>query len=200
MQHIPAFLGVVALISVTPGPDTALVVRNAVSRGRRGGLMTALGSASGLLVWGLAFAVGIGALLAASATAFAVLKLIGAAYLVWLGTRMLLHPGAAAPAGPRASGSAYRQGLLTNLLNPKAAAFFTALVPQFLTDDASPAAPLVLAAIAAAGSLLGLALFATGASAARRRLTRPRVRRALDRVTGTVLVGLGVRLALERRA
>ncbi len=202
MIHLGAFLGVVALISATPGPDTALVVRNAVARGRRGGLLTALGSASGLLVWGAAFSFGIGALLASSATAFSIVKLGGALLLVLLGGTLLLRPGrerlGAAPARLPA-GSPFRQGLATNFLNPKAAAFFSALVPQFLANHAPFGAPLALAAIASAGSLAGLTLYAVTAAALRVRLERPSLRRLLDRATGCVLVALGMRVAFERR-
>jgi threonine/homoserine/homoserine lactone efflux protein len=198
------YLGVVALITVTPGADTAVVVRGAIAGGTRTGVATALGSASGLLVWGAATALGIAAVLAASAAAFTAVKLAGAAYLVWLGIQAIRHAGRADPAeacgAPGSRGAAFRRGLLTNLLNPKAALFFTALLPQFLSpDDPALAVAALMTVIAAAFSLGGLSLYAYLVARAGDVLRRPRVRRRLDQCSGAVLVLLGLRVAVETR-
>jgi threonine/homoserine/homoserine lactone efflux protein len=206
-----AFVLVAGLVIVTPGPDMALVTRNVLVHGRQAALLTALGIEAGLLVWTGASLLGIAALLAASALAFTVVKLAGAAYLVFLGLRTLLSlrgPGSAGhPTGlipnirsnlPRRL--AFQQGLLSNLLNPKIAVFFTSLIPQFVTPG--PAATLrsvVLAGIFMAMGLIWLTTYAVFADTVRSTLQRRPVKRLLDAVSGLVLVGLGVRLAVESR-
>jgi threonine/homoserine/homoserine lactone efflux protein len=198
-QLLP-FVGAAILIALTPGADTALVVRNALVDGAAPARRTALGTSSGLLVWGAASACGLAAVLNASAEAYTTVKLAGAAYLIWLGIQAIRHAGAHEPAGAARSGSPFGQGLLCNLLNPKAGVFFTALLPQFVSpQDPALAVSLLMTAIAAAASLLWLTIYATLVPRAGDVLRRPPVRRALDRVTGTVLIGLGVRLALSRR-
>lgn len=182
-----AFLAVAAVVIVAPGPDFALTVRNTV---RGGGVATAFGVATGQLVWALATALGVAALLAASHPAFVALQLAGAAYLVWLGLAALLARSAHAPRFR--IGSPYRQGLLSNLANPKMPVFFISLLPQFGGSFAALASHgLVFAAM----TLTWLALVSRGASM----LLVPRVRRIVDVVTGIVLVALGLRLAAERR-
>jgi threonine/homoserine/homoserine lactone efflux protein len=207
-DHLLAYLIAVAAITASPGPDTVLVVNRAVLSGRRLALMTACGSATGLLVWGTASAVGIAALVAASATAFTALKLLGAAYLVYLGVRLLWQSrpratmSALRPPLKRAACSgvgAFRQGLLTNLFNPKAGAFFTALLPQFVgSGQGATTVFFAYAAIASGASLAGLSFYAWLAYQARTVLSRGAIRAWFDRATGCVLVALGVRLALER--
>ncbi len=210
-QLVP-FLSVVALITVSPGPDTALVVRNAIRHGLRTGIATAFGSATGLVVWGATSALGLTALLAASAVAYGLLKLLGAGYLVFLGARMLwlAHQADAshAAAGLERTVStadlhdrgAFRQGLMTNLLNPKAAVFFGALLPQFV-GPRDPVLPttMLFAFITALASLLGLSVYARCAAQAAGVLVKSRTRRVLDSLAGAVLVGLGARLAFEKR-
>ncbi|HEX6057395.1 MAG TPA: LysE family translocator, partial [Gemmatimonadaceae bacterium] len=160
MGDVLAFAGVAAVIVVLPGPDMALVLQNGLARGRRAAVETALGVNAGLLVWAVAAALGIAALLHASAPAFTALKLAGAAYLVWLGLRALgeaWRGGAdASPEGAvrRRASSPFRQGLLSNLLNPKIALVFTMLIPQFV-DPAGPAVAQTLL-LAAVLILLGL--------------------------------------------
>ncbi len=134
VTELLAFLGVSAIVIATPGPDTALTIRNTLMGGRRAGIFTALGVSSGQAMWTLATAAGIAALLAASEPAFLALKIVGSAYLVWLGLQAILAAirGQArrlAVQAPRRS--SYRQGLLSNLGNPKMAAFFPSLLPQF---------------------------------------------------------------------
>ena len=190
-----AFLGLAVVVIVTPGPDTALTIRNAVLGGRRAGVATAFGVAAGQATWTLAAAGGLAALLVASEPAFLAIRFAGAAYLVWLGLQGL----AAAIRGRRAGhharppgGAPFRQGLLSNLANPKMAVFFTSLLPQF---GASFAALLALGLLFCALTLAWLAAVACAGGV----LRRPRVRRAIDAVTGTVLVALGLRLAGEPR-
>jgi threonine/homoserine/homoserine lactone efflux protein len=182
------FLLIAAVLIVTPGPDFALTVRNSLTR--RGGLATALGVVTGQLVWALAAALGVVALLVASRPAFEAIRLLGACYLVWLGLSTLLSRkhGARLPR----PGSPYRQGLLSNLANPKMAIFFASLLPQF---GASFSALALHGLLFAALTLVWLCAVARTSAA----LRLPAVRRALDLITGIVLVAFGVRLAAERR-
>jgi threonine/homoserine/homoserine lactone efflux protein len=182
------FLLVAVVVIVAPGPDFALTVRNSVVRGR--GIATALGVVSGQLLWALASAAGVAAILVASRPAFETLRLLGAAYLVWLGLTTLLSRRGRAHA-PR-PGSPYRQGLLSNLSNPKMPIFFTSLLPQF----GSSFAALALHGLAFAALTLAWLLLVARAGES---LRLPAVRRALDIVTGVVLVAFGFRLAAERR-
>jgi len=320
MPHLAAFLLVACLIVITPGPDMAMVTKNAIDGGRRAALLTALGTVTGLLVWLAASAAGVVAVLRTSAVVFTVVKLCGAAYLLILGAQALLaarRPAVAGPvaaprtaggpvaagpvaaartaggpvaagpgtadgpvaagpvaaprtaggpvaagpvaaartaggpvaagpvaasltadgpvaggpavAGPVADGRAaagvaagrwaavrrrlrgrrpprlltgppWRQGLLCNLLNPKIAVLFTSLIPQFVAPGQSaPLQAAVLAGIFVAITLVWLTGYAVAASAAQKVLRRSRVQRAMRAVTGTALVGLGVRLAAETR-
>jgi RhtB (resistance to homoserine/threonine) family protein len=195
--------GVVLLAAMSPGPDFAIVTRNAMISGRRAGMACGAGIAAGVFVWAVVTALGIAGLLAASAVAFTVVKLVGAGYLVYLGVRALLaarrgdYEKAEHLPGTRAAGAlaAFRQGLVTNLLNPKVAVFFVALLPQFLPTSASAVDHLMLAVVAAAVTLTWFTVLAGVVSALGRLLTARRVRRAIDAVMGTLLVGLGVRLA-----
>lgn len=206
MADLVAFIGVVAVIVVLPGPDMALVLQNGLARGRRAAVETAIGINAGLLVWAVAAALGVAALLHASATAFTLLKLAGAAYLVWLGLRALgaawrgTAGSAIEPAARRRRTSPFRQGLLSNLLNPKIALVFTTLIPQFVdADGPAVAQTLLLAAIFICMGLVWLTSYALLVARVGALLKRPAVRRALHAVTGTVLTALGVRLALADR-
>jgi threonine/homoserine/homoserine lactone efflux protein len=207
VQIVP-FLAVAAVVVLTPGVDTALVTRNALLHGRRAALASAIGVNVGIAFWTVAAAAGLAALVAASAHAFLVIKLAGAAYLVYLGLQALLasrrHGVAAVPVGARFISPptfvSFRQGLISNLLNPKIAVFFTSLLPQFVGAHGSVAPQLLLlGALFNAIGVAWLVTYAVLASRGRDLLSRPPVRRVLDRVTGVVLVGLGVRLALEHR-
>jgi threonine/homoserine/homoserine lactone efflux protein len=196
------FLGVSLLVIVTPGQDTALTIRNSLLGDRQTGIATACGIASGQAAWTAATSVGVGALLVASEPAFVALRLAGAAYLVWLGAHALWsaarRSGVTAPRSARARRPrvAYRQGLLSNLGNPKMLVFFTSLLPQFSTTGAGLLAHgLVFCAM----TLAWLTLYALAVTRARRFLERTRVRRAIDAVAGLALVGFGARLATERR-
>ncbi|RJL23067.1 LysE family translocator [Bailinhaonella thermotolerans] len=203
--HVIAFAGVVAAGAMAPGPDLAIVMRQSVVAGRRAGMVTALGIGLGIFAWVLAAVLGVAALLAASALAFTIVKIVGAVYLVYLGVRALRSAARRAPAGqdgqpPRAvsAWAGFRQGLLTNLLNPKAAAFFIALVPQFLPGDAALGDTLLLSGVAMATAVAWFLLVANLVAVFRRVFARDAVRRGMDAVMGTALVALGVRLAVTR--
>jgi threonine/homoserine/homoserine lactone efflux protein len=210
MDALLAFLGVAVLVIVTPGPDTAVTIRAALMGGRRAGVMTASGVVTGQACWTLAASAGITALLVASEPAFLALKFAGAAYLVYLGLQALAaalrgratpHDGDAAGGRPRLpSATAYRQGLISDLGNPKMAAFFTSLLPQFGTTDAGPSFWLMLALglLFALLTWLWLVLYATAIHRLGDALRGSRVRRTIEAVTGTVLVALGLRLAAEQ--
>jgi threonine/homoserine/homoserine lactone efflux protein len=194
MTHLGAFLALAAVVIVTPGPDTALTIRNTLARGRGEGVRTAFGVASGQAVWTLAASAGIAALVAASHPLFLALRVVGAAYLVYLGVQTLRRHE---PTHARATGGAgYRQGLLSNLGNPKMALFFTSLLPQFAGTHASFGALVVLGFLFCALTLAWLSAYAVAVSRARGIVMRRR--RLIDAITGTVLVAFGLRLASER--
>ncbi|HVV59156.1 MAG TPA: LysE family translocator [Gaiellaceae bacterium] len=200
------FLALSILLIVIPGPDTAVVMKNALAGGKRGGVFAAFGVALGLTVWTFAAALGIAALLRASELAFDALKLVGAVYLIWIGVQLLRKPGgaaaAAAAAGARRQRAirSLRQGLLSDLGNPKIAVFFTSFLPQFVGHGGSTfAALLLLGLLFAALTLAWLAAYGAAIGHGTRLLRRPRVQRALDRFTGVVFLGFGVRLAFEHR-
>jgi threonine/homoserine/homoserine lactone efflux protein len=207
--HVWSFLPVAAVLIVVPGPDTALVTKNAVLHGRRAALGTALGVNLGLVVWTIAAALGLAAVVRASAVAFTALKLIGAAYLIWLGIQALraaertsAATGVRRPEPVRRLGGmgGARQGLASNLANPKIAVLFTSLLPQFVTARAPTLMPfLLLGTIFVAMTLIWLCGYAVVAVKASPTLRRPSIARAIERFTGIVLIGLGVRLATESR-
>ena len=203
------FMGVAAIVIVVPGPDTAVVTKNVLVHGRRAALGTSLGVSAGLSVWTLAAAVGIASVVRASAVAFTVLKLVGALYLVWLGLQALRAAGQA-DAGEQASLGVvrpamsalggFRQGLLSDLANPKIGVFFTSLLPQFVDPGRPVLLPfMALGAVFVLMTVLWLCVYCLIAARAAETLRRPRVRAALDRVTGIVLIAIGLRLATEHR-
>ena len=202
MAHLAAFLGVAIVVIVTPGQDTALTIRNTLAGGRRGGVLTAVGVSTGQCAWTLLTSLGLAALLLASEPAFLALRIAGALYLVWLGIHSLVD----AVRGVRetrvvsarlAARTAYRRGLLSNLGNPKMALFFTSLLPQFAPHDASFPQLASLGLLFCLTTLLWLSGYALVVARLGDILRRSRVRRALDAVTGTVLVAFGARLALD---
>jgi threonine/homoserine/homoserine lactone efflux protein len=200
MGYLAAFVPVAALLTLAPGPATALVVRNAVRGGRRRALLTTVGNSAGVFLWGGFAALGIAAVVATSAHAYTVVKLVGAVVLVILGIQSLRRGRAGAPAPAPSSRSALRDGLVTSLANPKLAVFYVALFPQFVPDG-KPVLPsaLAMAAMVVAFDLVWYSLLAYLVARARRAFVEgPWLRRA-ERLTGAVLVGLGVRLAFERR-
>jgi threonine/homoserine/homoserine lactone efflux protein len=194
MTHLAAFLALAAVVIVTPGPDTALTIRNTLADGRVNGVRTALGVATGQAVWTLAASAGIAAVVAASQPLFVGLRIAGAAYLVWLGlstVRGRRNGGV----GVRRGGG-YRQGLLSNLGNPKMVVFFTSLLPQFGTGFARL---LALGLAFCALTLFWLTAYAFVVARAGDVLRRSRIRRALDAITGAALVAFGVELAAKNR-
>jgi RhtB (resistance to homoserine/threonine) family protein len=207
--HLLVFIGVAAIVIIIPGPDTAVVTKNVLVHGRRAGLGTSLGVSAGLSIWTIAAAVGVASLVRASEVAFTVLKLAGALYLVWLGIQALRAAGRqltdddpSRPAGRpvMGAGGGFRQGVLSDLANPKIGIFFTSLLPQFVSAGHAVLIPfLILGAIFVGMTVLWLLAYTLVAARAAQTLMRPRVRAALDRFTGVVLIGLGLRLAVERR-
>lgn len=205
-----SFILVSALLIMAPGPDMALVTRNALAHGRQVAWITALGVSLGLLVWAAASVAGIGILLERSVVAFTVLKFIGAIYLAYLGVRSLLRsrsgPGEMGVVSSGASKrmqpehwSAFKQGLLGNLLNPKAAVIWVSILPQFVRSSDSPLRLLLMLVAFEAMALTWLTLYGYLVSRAGESRAGLQVRRLLERVTGIVLIGLGFRLAMERR-
>ncbi len=208
--NLAAFLGISILVIATPGQDTALTIRNTLVGGRGGGIATAVGVVSGLATWTVATSAGLAALLVASQPLFLAVRLAGAAYLVFLGLQALraalftksdLRP-------PTSGGSttrlrrrvAYRQGLISNLSNPKIVVFFLSLLPQFIDrGQASFGRLLLLGLIFCSITLTWLTLYAVVVARAGDFLRKDRVRRGLEATTGLVLIGLGLRLATERR-
>ena len=194
------FVGVSLVVIVTPGPDTALTIRNALL-GRRAGVLTAAGVASGQLVWALLTGFGVASVLAAHQNVLVALRLAGGAYLVYLGLRALRaswRSSTTPPPLPRAGGRrGYAQGLVSNLANPKMVVFFLALLPQFAGPDAGLPVLAGLGVLFASMTLLWLSFYALLVDQARNALQRKVFRRWMDRATGVVLVGLGIRLATE---
>lgn len=206
--HLLVFIGVAAVVIVVPGPDTAVVTKNVLVHGRRAAFGTSLGVSAGLSVWTLAAAIGVASLVRASAVAFTVLKLIGALYLVWLGLQALRaagHPDSGAAlrsANKPAMGAlgGFRQGFLSDLANPKIGIFFTSLLPQFVDPGHPVLLPfLALGAVFVLMTVVWLSAYCLIAARAAATLQRPRVRAAMDRFTGVVLIALGLRLAIEHR-
>ena len=209
-QHLWLFIVSGLLLNVTPGPDSLFIMARSASQGWRAGVVACWGIGSGVFVHVFAAALGLSALLATSATAFSVVKIVGAAYLVWIGLGMLRTRKAAGAAATPARAAPlviayrqiFRQGFLTNVLNPKVALFFLAFVPQFIAPDApsKPLAFLLLGAIFDFNGMLwchALALFTAFAS--RKLDVGGAVARWLNRVIGAMFVALGVRLALATR-
>jgi threonine/homoserine/homoserine lactone efflux protein len=196
-----AFTFAAALLTVTPGLDTALVLRTAAAEGVRRAFAAALGICVGCLAWGTLVAVGLGMLIEASELAYLVLKWIGACYLLYLGFRLIFaRRGEIETEEPARRANWFLRGLLTNLLNPKVGAFYVSFLPNFIPAGANvPSTTLLLAAVHAA---LGLAWFALLIGTTRplaRALRNPALVRGLDRATGAVLIFFGLRLAFSRQ-
>lgn len=210
--HFPFFVAAVLLLNVTPGPDTAYIVGRSVAQGRGAGLMSALGICTGCCVHSIACAFGLTALLAASATAFTVIKFAGAIYLIYLGVRLAFASPAQsqstqaeqgeAPArgaqGARSLRQLYMQGFWTNVLNPKVVLFFVSFFPQFVSSESEhkTLAFLTLGGVFVAMSVVWSVFLVWVASSVTRRLGgKPTVKKWLDRLVGSAFVGLGLRLA-----
>ncbi|KHL16451.1 threonine/homoserine/homoserine lactone efflux protein [Mumia flava] len=191
-----AFAGLCALLALTPGPDTFLVLRFSTA-GTRSGIAAALGSTVGSLCWALAVAAGLATLLERSAEAYQVVRIAGGLYLLWLGIRTLLRRGGGLPdidaAGAGPSWAAARAGFFSNVLNPKVGLFFVAVVPQFLPGHhASIGATMLLGSIFALVGFVYFSLVAVLAGRALEWLRRPRVSKAIDRGTAGVITAFGI--------
>lgn len=194
-----AFTLAAALLTVTPGLDTALVLRTAAAEGARRAFAASLGICLGCLAWGALVAVGLGILLEASELAYLAMKWAGACYLLYLGIRLTFaRRGEAEVEAPAARSNWFLRGLLTNLLNPKVGAFYVSFLPQFIPAGANvPSTTLLLAAVHAALGLLWFALLIGATRPLARALRNPALVRGLDRATGAVLIFFGLRLAFS---
>jgi RhtB (resistance to homoserine/threonine) family protein len=204
-----AWITVAVVLIVTPGPDTALIIRNALRAGARTASLSAFGVGAGSAVWATASMLGVAVLLESSDLAFTAFKFAGATYLVYLGLRSLI--GSFRPAGNSAAdtasaqsarlnvSSAFAQGLLNNLLNPKAGAIFVTVMPQFIEPHDSATRPILMVACYDAIVVAWLCMYSYAVSRVGRSRMSVRLRKGLERVTGTVMIALGVRLAFERR-
>ncbi|WP_106971796.1 LysE family translocator [Streptomyces xylophagus] len=212
LHEVASFAIVAGLLTITPGLDTALVLRSAVRHGSRGGFATALGINTGALAWGVVASAGGSVVLDASETAYTMLRLAGAVYLLWLGGRMLwrarrsadgdegpsLLPADGEPWGDESTLRLWWRGVVTNALNPKIGVFYMAVLPQFIPEGTSPLlAGIVLAVVHDIEGLLWFTLLIFGVRTFRAWLSRDAVKRWMDRVTGAVLIGFSVRLAAQ---
>lgn len=210
-QALIQFALLAALLTVTPGLDTALVLHSVLRFGRRTAWATAIGICTGSFVWGVAAAIGVAALIAHVHVAYLALKIVGGLYLVWLGARMLWRcfrcrypqldeTGTADATAARSPWRSFGRGLASNLLNPKVAAFYVAVLPVFLPEGTNPAAMgAALAAVHAAESIVWFAAIIYAAHSVRRWLTSRTAQRSIDGVTGLTLVGFGVALGVSAR-
>jgi threonine/homoserine/homoserine lactone efflux protein len=204
-----AFLGVSAIVIMTPGPDTAVTVRNTLLGGRLAGILTALGISAGQAIWGLATSFGVVALLVASEFLFQAVKYAGAAYLIYLGLHALIGAWRGTGNGATVArsgavrlkpGKAFLQGLMSDLGNPKMAMFFASLLPQFASPGEGLFAALMsLSLVFSLMTFLWLTVYALVIAKAGEVLRRPTIRRWIETVTGTLLVALGLRIAAEQR-
>lgn len=203
--RVLAFTGIAAVLTLTPGADTMLVVRSAAFRGRRAGFLTVLGIGSGLFIHATLSALGLSVVLVRSARAFELVKAAGALYLVYLGIQAIRSAWRAtpvAPSVPRPSRArrAFLEGLLTNVLNPKVAVFYLAFLPQFIgPHDPVLARSILLASVHFAEGVVWLSLVTLFVTRFRSMLTQPRVRRAMESASGVAFIGFGVKLAVSRR-
>jgi threonine/homoserine/homoserine lactone efflux protein len=203
LSNLPAFMLVALVVVFTPGPATALIVRNAMRGGTTAAWATTAGNSTGIVFWALASVLGISALVSASEAAFATLKIAGAIVLVIIGIQSWRRAARGlAPAAPsaRSPGNHYRQGLLTSFANPKLAVFFIALFPQFVPKhEAVMPATLLMAGIIIAMDIVWFTVLAVLVSRAQRAFVERGWSRRMDAISGTVLIALGVRVALEHR-
>lgn len=214
VEGLLAFSAAAGLVTLTPGLDTALVLRTAATEGPARAMLAGIGISTGVLVWGLLAAIGLGILLSVSETAYFILRLAGAAYLFYLGAVMLrraVRPprGQTAEADPQARPARaeptpfiwFRRGVLTNLLNPKVGAFYMTFLPQFIPAGANVLAmSLAMAFIHAVEGTLWFVVLVLATQSLARWIRRPSVTRMLDGLTGTVLIGFGLRLVAEARS
>jgi threonine/homoserine/homoserine lactone efflux protein len=201
IETLVSFAGIAVLVSLTPGPATALVVRSAAVHGRREALLVTLGNSTGIFMWAIASVLGISALVAASETAFWALKIVGAVVLLYLGIKAIRGAKPDDDASPeRTARTAYGNGLMTSFANPKLAVFFIALFPQFLPNgDAVLPTTLAMAVLLIAVDLVYFSLLALIVARAHHAVVSSTLARRIERLTGAVMIALGVRVALEHR-
>jgi threonine/homoserine/homoserine lactone efflux protein len=196
------FTAAAAMLTLTPGVDTAMVLRSAATGGPKRGIAAAAGICLGLLIWGFGAASGLSLLLAASRTGFLLLKFCGAAYLLWLGANMWRHKPKAVAAEPNEAAdthAAFRRGFTSNMLNPKVGMFYITFLPQFIPAHVCvPAFSMLLTCINLGLEVIWFAALITLTVPLARTLARPAVKRAMDRVAGATLIGFGLRLGLTR--
>ncbi len=211
-SQILAFTGIVAILTITPGVDTMLVIRNVLARGQQAGLLTALGICSGLFVHAALSGLGLSLILVRSAAAYETVKIAGACYLIFLGTRSIWQacrsdpqymPGIHNRSDAALHTSRWKsivEGIFTNVLNPKVAIFYLAFLPQFINpDDSVLGKSMLLASIHVVLGILWLTLVTVLLGRMRVWLAQPAVRRVLEAVTGAILIAFGARLAMEHR-
>lgn len=204
VQALLGFIAAATILTITPGVDTAMVLRSAATGGPRPAAYASVGIALGCLIWGAAVSLGLGALLAASQLAFTLVKWAGAAYLFWLGFKLILRPRQSidpvlAGTGPIDPWLLLRQGFLTNMLNPKVGMFYITFLPQFVPHGTDVALfSFLLAAIHVALGLVWFAVVIAATVPMSRLLRRPRVIGTMDRITGGVFIAFGAKLALSR--
>ncbi len=199
-QALIAYIIAATVLTITPGPDSGLVLRTAIVDGAKQAALASLGIVTGLVVWGIAVAVGLGALMAASETAFRILQWAGAIYLVWFGLRLMLKPRQHLDETPAlAHARAFRSGLLQNLLNPKICVFYISFLPQFVPDggDVMVWTP-ILAGVHIGLTLIWFAALVLATRPLADMLRRPNVLARIDRFTGAVFVASGAQLGLSR--
>lgn len=205
--HFLVYVGVVLAVALLPGPDTAVVTKNALIHGRDAALGSAVGVNLGLLVWTLATALGVAALIRSSASVYDALRLAGAVYLIWIGARALWDSRRASTveeASPlqarRLGGSGgLRQGMISNLANPKVGIFFTSLLPQFVAPHSSALLQmLLLGSVFVVINLVWMSTYALAAARLSHILRRSKVKATIDRCTGVILIAVGLKLATER--
>ncbi|MPY47553.1 LysE family translocator [Streptomyces acidicola] len=199
-----AATGVLAVLTIVPGPDMAVVTKRAIASGRQDGLRTVGGITAGLLIWGVLTVVGLAAVLAASATAYMIVKLAGAAYLGFLGVQALLQSRrsrsvASGASAPPSSGNPWRTGLISDVFNPKIAVFYTGLLPTLAPSGFPPHMGMALLVLVhAALTLVWLGSYVLVLAKARGFFEKAAVRRTMDRITGVVLIGFGVKVATSQ--
>jgi threonine/homoserine/homoserine lactone efflux protein len=208
VTDLAGFFALAIIVIVTPGPDTALTIRNTLVGGRPAGIATAIGVAFGQATWAVATSIGVAALLVAAEPASAALKLAGAAYLIYLGAGSLWSARRSRPQDPNVDQSVTRvrpptalgQGMLSNLTNPKMAVFFPSLLPQFVRAETPPFLPvLTLGIVFCLMTLVWLTGYAFAVGRAGDLLRRSAVRRTIEAITGAVLVAFGIRVATAAR-